>query len=72
MGRCDDYTRKLQINRPICKLSPGWHSDVIQSKSRRNRETDYNKKRMISNISNESVTENGVINKIHAIKKRHY
>ena len=45
VGKCDDYTRKLQINRPICKLSPGWHSDIIQLKSRRNRKvrkTDYN------------------------------
>lgn len=44
-GKCDDYRRKLQINRPICKLyklSPGWHSDIIQSKSRRNRKIDYN------------------------------
>lgn len=44
-GKCDDYTRKLQINRPICKLyklSPGWHSDIIQSKSRRNGKIDYN------------------------------
>ena len=44
-GKCDEYTRKLQINRPICrlcKLSPGWHSDIIQSKSRRNRKRDYN------------------------------
>lgn len=44
-SKCDDYTRKLQINRPICKLcklSSDWHSDIIQSKSRRNRKTDYN------------------------------